>query len=310
MSETKDPSKVATQTSSSGEGSAQNGGKKPDGSKDPRKIEVSVNTGNIEDIIKRLKEKEDESAKLTKQLNDEMEAKKLVEKSLEEKTAEAEDFNEKLELIAEEKLSAKRKIIMDEAKKYIKDEARLKKIEEKMVKPEDVQATEFMIETLAKAFSEGQAAHQTLTEEEQKKADEEARIAAEKLAAEGKKTDAEKEAERLADPVAYAKKYGTSAGQATLAQQSGKTTGKEYDSSEAMIRDLRRRSHSVDPEVAAEAKAILDELFLRWGDAVKKEYDGRYIPIRIEKDDQPSISDIAKEGGAAMPNPDAKKRGR
>ena len=278
-----------------------------------QKIEVSVNTGNIEDLIKRLKETEDKSTKLTEQLEKEMEEKKKVKKTLEEKTAEAEDYEGKLKLIAEEKLNAKRQVIMELAKKYIKDEERLKKIEEKMITPENVQATEFMIETLAKAFTEGAAAHKELTDEEQKKAEEEAKKAAEeakKAAENANKTDEEKKAEaeakkaaeKAADPV----DKGKGAGQATLAQQSGTTTKREYDSNEAMIRDLRKRSRDSDPEVAAEAQAILDELFYRWGKAIIKDYDGRYKSMRITKKDQPLITDMAKEGGAAKPNP--KKR--
>lgn len=267
-----------------------------DKSKDDKtkEIKVTVDTGNIEDLIKRLKEVETERENMSKELATVTAEKGKIETSFKEKKAEADDYASKLNLVMEEKLNVKRKIIMEEAAKYIKDPERLKKVEEKMKTPEDVKATEFMIETLANAFTEGAETHKKLSEEEQKAADEAVKKAAEAKAA-----------EKAADPIG---KGG--AGQATLDQQSGTKTGQEYDSNDAMIRDLRKRSHSEDPVVKAEAQAILDELYLKWGEAVRKDYDGRYKAINVERKDQPKVTDMAKEGGAAIPNPKAAKKRR
>jgi chromosome segregation ATPase len=260
-------------------------------SSEKREIEVSIDTSNLEDIVRRLKEQEEKSAKLTKQLEEATSAKGKVEKELEEKKDEAEEMHTKLTMIAEKEFTSKKNIIMEEAKKLIKDEERLKKIEEGIKDVDDLKATSFMIETLSTAMKEGEAAHKEQLEKEEK----EAKAASEEA-------EEENEAKTDAEP---AGKGG--AGQATLAQATGGTVRKEYDSNEAMIRDLRRRSHSEDPEIRAEAQAILDELFLKWGRAVRAEYDGRYRPISVKKKDQPKISDITKEGGAAMPNPKARK---
>jgi hypothetical protein len=269
-------------------------GKETEEKAEERKIKVSIDTTNLEDVIRRLKEKEEEAEKLSVDLKTAMEEKGKAEKDLEEKKEEAEEMKTKLELIAEKEFNSKKDIIMEEAKKFIKDEERLKKIEEGIKSVDDLKATSFMLETLSTAIKEGEEAHKAQVEEEEKEAAEEA-----------KKADEEAAAEEAAEPVGKG-----AGGQIPLAQATGGATKREYDSHEAMIRDLRKRSHSEDPDEAAEAKAILDELFLKWGRAVRAEYEGKYKPIHIEKKDQPKISDITKRGGAARPNPRAKGRER
>jgi len=256
-----------------------------------REIEISIDTSNLEEVLQRMKDKERESADLKTKLEQAMQDKGKVEDELKEKSEEAEEMHSKLTMIAEKEFNAKKNIIMEEAKKLIKDEERLNKIEEGIKTVDDLKATSFMMETLASAIKEGEAAHKEQLEKEEQEAKDAS-----------KTTDDESAAETDAEP---AGKGG--AGQATLAQATGSAVRKEYDSNEAMIRDLRRRSHSEDPEIRAEAQAILDELFLKWGRAVRAEYDGRYRPISVEKKDQPKISDMTKEGGAAMPNLRAQK---
>jgi len=250
-----------------------------------KKIEISVDTTSMEAVIERLKKKEEEAAKLSTDLEKAMTEKQSLAKTLEEKEAIAEDLEAKLTIIAEKEFNAKKAILMDECKKLVKDAERVKKIEEGIKSPEDLKATQFMLETLNAAMKEGAEAHKKLTEEEEKKTAEEA-----------KRLEEEKKATSKAEPV------GTGAGgQATLAQATGTSVRKEYDSHEAMIRDLRRRSHSDDPEEKAIANAILDELFLKWSHAVKLDYEGKRGLGEMESTTQPSLHDIQREGGAAMP---------
>jgi len=269
-----------------------------------REIEVTVNTSSMEKLIEQLKEKDDEAKRLGAEVEKQVREKKELAKTLGEKTAVAEDLEGKLKIIAQKKFDEKKAIIMKAAKELIKDEDRLKKIEEGIKEPEDLKATEFMIDTLATAIKEGKEAHEKVLTAEEKKAQEEAaKIEAGKKAGEktGEKTgekvltaEEKKAAEKKAEVV------GTGGvGQVSLAQQSGEGGRKEYDTHEAMIRDLRKRQHSEDPEVAAEADAILDELFRKWGRAVKKDYEGRGKAINVGEKSQPSLKDLTKKGGEA-----------
>lgn len=259
--------------------------------KEVREIEVNIDTSSMEKLIEQLKEKDAEAKKLGAEVEKQVREKKEIAKSLEEKTAVAEDLEGKLKIIAEKKFNEKKTIIMTAAKELIKDEDRLKKIEEGIKKPEDLKATEFMIETLATAIKEGKEAHEKVLSDEEKKAQEEAAKIEAAKTTDGKTKEDKEKAEKAADPVG---KGGS--GQVSLSQQSGKGGAKEYDTHEAMIRDLRKRQHSEDPEVAAEAEAILDELFRKWGRAVKKSYEGKkYLDIGGEA--QPSLKEMTKKGG-------------
>lgn len=297
------------------------------GKPEKRKIDIDVTVDNkqIKDLLKQLGEQDKKSEKLQADLKLALEAKTTAETSLEEEKTLKEDAESKLKLIAEERLNAKRTIIMDKAKELITDEARLKKIQEGMKKAEDVKATEFMIETLASSLEEGERQHKELLAKE--KLDTTRKTLLEKYPKSKDKIEGaenlealEKLGTELGEGAGAGAGAGTgegtgtgdegAAGQARLNEAQtggGPTTG--YDSHQAMVYDLRKRSHSDNPEEAAEASAILDELFRKWSVAVKKQYEGKIPPIDITSEGQPKIADIVKSGGAARPTKPFKKEG-
>jgi len=291
--EDKDKNKATTDV----DGNEKTGGGKKG---EKREIEVTVDTSSMEALIKRLNDKEAEAKKLGAEVEAAVRDKAKLAKTLEEKTSLAEDLEGKLKIIAQKKFDEKKIVIMTAAKELIKDEDLLKKIEEGIKEPKDLKATEFMIETLATAIKEGKEAHDKILTAEEKKAQEEAaKIEAAKKTGEktGEKiltAEEKKAAEKKAEVVG---KGG--AGQVPLSLQSGTGKGKEFDTHEAMVRDLRKRQHSEDPEVAAEAEAILDELFRKWGRAVKKDYEGRGKAINVGEKSQPSLKELTKKGGEA-----------
>lgn len=229
------------------ENDGQNQPPKEDGKK-PTEVIVKVDNEQTKILMEQLRIAEEARKKSEAELKAKMEeiAKSDVEHK---KTAEeAEDYKGKLEMIAEKELEKKRVIVKEKAKTLIQDPERIKEIETKLKDPEQVAATEYMLKVLEDALNKGEEQHKTMMEAEKKKAEEAAKV----VAASG------------AQPPA---------GSAPLndAQKGGAKTG--YDSAEAMVADLRKREHSSDPAVAAEAKAILDELFKKWASAVKSEFN-------------------------------------
>jgi len=312
-------------------------------------VNVQFDPEGMKELIRKLHEAEEKSKKQEDDIAKLMKEKTDLATSFEEKETELESAEEKLKLVAAQKIADKKKVIMDEAKKYIKDEDRLKKMEDELKTPEDIKATEFMIETLAKAVAAGEkedaklklidkfpdakpqidavASIEDLTKLEadlQKAADEamakaitdakgellkEFPDAKDKIETVKTSEDLDKLTKELKP--AQGDNQGVDnkddkdnkggAGQITLDQQSGVGPVKgEYESHEAMIRDLYRRKHSDDPEEAAEADAILDELFKKWSAAVKKRYGEFAKPIDIERGkEQKSVRELTKKGGAA-----------
>lgn len=287
--------------------------------KDPIKIDVNVDSEQMKKLLSDLAKKEKESEDLAKQLKEAQDAKKTAETSLEEKTTEADDYKTKLALIAEAKLNAKRKVIMDKAKEVIKDEERLKKIEEGMEDAKGVQATEFMIETLSKTLEEGKKQHEELVAKEKFETDRNALLTefpeakeqiekietVEDLEELSKELKPEGTGEGAGEGTGTGEKAGTPTKKSTIpAGQipfSGATskTGSGYDSYQAMIQDLRKMEHSDNPEEAAYAKAVLDEMFRKWSVAVKKRYEGKSKGFTIDPEideelKQPKLKDITK----------------
>lgn len=278
-------------------------------------IEVTVDSEQMKRLLEDLKKKEDEAEELTKKLKDAQEAKTTAEKTLEDKTTEAEDYRTKLTLITEQKLNAKRKVILDKAKELITDEDRLKKIEEGMKDAKGVKATEFMIDTLAKTLEEGRKQHEALQAKE--KLDNTRKALIEKFPDAKDKIEGAEDIEALENlkkELTPEEGAGTGEGTGTgaPAEPVGKggagtipltraTTGVEgYDSHQAMVQDLRRMEHSDNPEEAAYAKAVLDELFRKWGVAVKKRYEGKSGGLDIgegttEGLKQPKIKELLKQ---------------
>jgi len=255
----------------------------PNQSQQPPKDEKELNVKvKIDDeAYKRLIEEQKRIEEAKKKLEEELttikadktksdEAKKAAEDKLLEVQGKAEELEEKLSLIAQKEFEKKRAVVLEKAKTLLgTDESRLKEVESKTATPEDLKATEYMLEVLEKTVKQGEESYKKLLADEKKKMEEE-----------------------------LAKKAGTPAGVAPLntPQVTGQSTptGKTgYDSYEAMIKDLRIREKSSDPQVAAEAKTILDEFFRKWATAVKKQYQGR-LPTGISYE----LSEERKEGGA------------
>ena len=279
----------------------QNVPSKDDGKEKDLTITATIDTKQMEELMGRLKEKELEAQKLAKELETATEGKTTLQKKFDDVKTEAEDYKNKLSIIAKKKLATKKAAIMEEAKKHIKDEDRLKIIEDGIQTVEDLKATEFLIDTLKNALDEGKKQHENLEDFETRKKTLKApeTVKTPEELAEWEKTN---KAVIEADPTRK-----PSSGTLSLA---GQTAGNEegYESEAAMIHDLRKRSHNKDPEIAAEAKQILKEMFRKWTVAVKKEYDGKGGKIRIAKGaEQPSIREMTLQGGAALEKKGTKK---
>lgn len=261
---------------------ADNGGKK---SNDVQEVKIKVDTGNMEAVLKRLAEVEERNKKLEEDAKKILEDKKKVETSLESEKTLKEDYESKLKIIGEQKLNEKRKVIMDKAKEVIKDEARLKEIEEGIKNPENLKATESLVDTFYNVLKQGEKEHSEQAKKEKEEMD---KKLAEK---EGGKGSVAMTPEMLA----LEKNNKTANG------YSGETMTEAH---RAMVRDLRKQSHSDDPVVAARAKAILDEFVKKWAAAVKTNYDGRVNEMgKIGPSDikqQPSLREITKKGGEAI----------
>lgn len=255
-------------------------------------VTATVDPKQLEGLIGQIKDKDTEIEKLKKELETTTTDGKGIKTKLEEAESTAEDFKNKLSIIARQELTTRKSALMEEAKKFITDEDRLKVIEDGIQGPDDLKVTEFLIETIKGTIAEGAKQHETLKvfEERMKTLGAPDTI---KTMEELDVWEKENKASGNADPIRK-----PSSGTLTLA---GQTAGGEdgYDSHAIMVRDLRRRSHSANPEEAATAKSVLKELFRKWTVAVKKEYEGQSRGVKIEKGkEQASLRDITKLGGA------------
>jgi hypothetical protein len=238
--------------------------------KKTQELHVTVDSEQMKMLLETQRKLEDEKkAALEAAVKAEAEKKAAEEKAtkLEEET---EDYKGKLDIIAKKEFEKKRTAILDKAKTLIQDEARMKEIEAKLTDPEQLKATEYLISVLDDSLKKGEEAHKIALEAERKKAEEDAKAGT--------------------PPT-------TPAGTMPLSPaQTGSPQG-GYDSVEAMIRDLRKREKSPDPQIAAEAKAILDEMFKKWCFAIKKEYNEMrgFKAEQDEKIKQPSLKEVTKK---------------
>lgn len=291
-------------------------GNKPDPNKDPNKdgkgteegkgkeivVSATVDTKQMEELVGRLKEAELKLNETSGKLETATTGKEALQEEFDKLKDEADDYKNKLTIIGKKRLETKKTAIMEEAKKLINDEERLKIIADGIKTVEDLKGTEFLLETLKTTLDAGKKQHEELVEFEKKKKELGAPDTVKSMAelTEWEKT---KKASTDADPI-----HKSSSGTLTLeGQSSGGEEG--YDSNAAMIFDLRKRSHDKDPEVAAEAKAILREMFRKWTVAVKKEYDGKmHGGVKVAKgEEQASLRDMTLHGGAAR-EPETKKQ--
>jgi len=262
-------------------------------------VKIDVKNETLEQVLKRLTEEESKRKEAEKKLTTATAAKTKAEKDLEEKTTESEGYKSKLTLIAEKKFEEKKTAIEKRAKEIIKDEERLKAVLGKFDDPEkpmkerirQLQATEFMLETLAGALETGQAAVDKAIEKSKTELLEKYPDAKDKIEAAKDMTELDALTKELTPSTEGKGGKGT----VSLASQNAGGAEKEggYESYEAMVRDLRRREHSDNPEEAAEAKEILDTMFKKWAVAVKKNYEGKLTGgLAIEPEKQPSLKEL------------------
>jgi hypothetical protein len=232
----------------------------------PKEMIVTVDSKEMERLTKEKLELEAKAKELEEKLKTTGEGKKELEDELARVKEEVEDYRNKFEIIAEQELAKKKTALIEKAKAMNLGDERIKELESKITDLETLKLHQYTVDVLEDAMKKGEEAHKKLLEEEKKKHEEE---------------------------LAKIKTTGPApAGQAPLAGQSAPKGYKQqqFDSFEAMIKDLREREKSADIEVAAEAKAILDEFFRKWASAVKKQA-GRVI---VEPKEQPSIKEITK----------------
>jgi len=240
------------------------------GQQPPQQVHVTVDSDQMKTLIETQKrlEAEKKAAEEAK-AKAEADAKKSAEEA-EAAKKEAAENKERLDLIAQKEFEKKRAAILEKTKALIQDPERVKEIEQKLSDPEQLMATEYMIDILEKQIKATEDAHKKAIEEEQKRTKE----AQEKLSQGGSSAAG-----------------GTAPLSPAQAGQGGTPTG--YSSYEAMIADLRKKEHSPNPEVAALAKATLTEMMRKWAMAVKAEYK-EMREFKAEPKDQLSISEIIK----------------
>jgi hypothetical protein len=252
-----------------------------------QEIKVKVDTDGVKDILKRLSDTEAELKTANANLERERQEKKLVETNLDEEKTQKEKYESSLKLIGEQKLNEKRKIIMDTAKEVIKDPNQLKQIEDGIKDPDTLAATESLVNTFYTVLKQGEKEHTDQMAKE--KSDMEKKLTEK----DGGKGSIPMTAEMLA------KEHGSSGG------EDGYEAETLSEAHRLMIRDLRKKSHSDDPMVAAKAKSELEEMMAKWVVGVKKQYDGKAQgglgeigPKNVKE--QPSLREITKKGGEAI----------
>ena len=242
-----------------------------EGTGQPQQVHVTVDSEQMKTLLETQKrlEAEKKAAEDAKKLAED--AKIKAEAEAEAAKKEAGENKEKLDLIAQKEFEKKRAAILEKTKALIQDPERIKEIEGKLSDPEQLMATEYMMDILEKQIKTTEDAHKKAIEDEQKKSkDLEAKLA-------------QGGSGQAAGGSAPLNPAQTGTG--------GSPTG--YSSYEAMIADLRKKEHSPNPEVAALAKATLTEMMRKWAMAVKAEYK-EMREFKAEPKDQLPLSEIIK----------------
>jgi hypothetical protein len=253
-----------------------------------QKIEIKVDTGNIEAVLQRMTKIENENKLLLEEAKKAAEEKEKFAKTTEEQNKIKEDLDAQLAKINAEKLAERQKVLMAKVKEVISDPAKVKEYEEKIKDPNAISGIEYSIDTLATVVAQGQKQHEEILKKE--------------------KEDFDK---KLAEKTGGVGNLPANLGGQGEGGNSGAKNGEEFEGvtmSEAnanMVRELRKRSHSSDPEVAAKAKGQIEEMMRKWGVAVKRNYDSKAMgglgeigPKNIKE--QPSLRKITKVGGEAI----------
>jgi hypothetical protein len=253
-----------------------------------KELKVTVDTGNIQAVMKRMAEIEQENKRLNDEAKKAAEEKVTISKTIEEQKKSQEELEKQIKANNDAKLAERQRVLLDRVKQVITDPAKVKEYEEKLKDPTAISGIEYSIDTLATVVAEGKKQHEDILKKE--------------------KEDFEK---RLAEKTGGAGTLPSSLNSGEGgAGGSGDKGGEEFEGatlSEAnanMVRELRKRSHSNDPEVAAKAKSQIQEMMRKWGAACKRNYDsqaqglGEVGPKSIKE--QPSLRKITKLGGEAI----------
>jgi DNA repair exonuclease SbcCD ATPase subunit len=289
-----------------------------DDNKQNNKKEIILNVDNKEmrELIEQLHQKDDTMKQLKldlEKLDTKSKEAGIKLEEMESIQTELEQAKEQMRLLGEQQVAEKRKIIMDEAKKYITDESRLKQIESNMKTIKDVQATEYMIKMIGENLVEGQKQHEEMLKKEreefEKKLEEAKKISDEENKDDDEDKDNDDDKGDNDDEDGTGKSGDNvgkgSAGRSALGSNGQQDDGKTYyESNAAMVRDLIRKENSADPEVSAKAKSTLDEIWDKLTVAIKDKFEGQlqggYL-IDGDKIGQPLFRDLEKDGGAAVP---------
>jgi hypothetical protein len=237
-------------------------------------IQVKADTKALEDTMERLKKVELERDQAVKALEKETTDKKKVESTLEEEKTLKEDYENKLKLIGEKRMTEGKKIIMDKAREVFKDEAKLKEIEEGIKDPESLKSTENLINQFYTVFKQGEEEHNKILVKE--------------------KEDFEKKLNEKSGGKGFVglRSEDISNEQKNTANKAG------YASYPEMIRDLRKKSHSDNPDEAATAQSQIQELLLKWRALAKTGQSlGEFGPDEKDPKKIPSLREVMKKGG-------------
>jgi hypothetical protein len=252
-----------------------------------KELKIKVDTGNIEAVLQRMTKIEEENKRLVEEAKKANDEKLATAKTAEEQKKAKDELDAQLKKINEDKLVERQKNLLTKIKEVITDPVKVKEYEDKIKDPTAISGIEYSINTLADVVAQGQKQHEEILKKE--KEDFEKKLA-EKTGGAGNL------------PASLNKGEGGSGSVGKGEEFEGNTLS---EANANMVRELRKRSHSSDPEVAAKAKAQLEEMMRKWGFAVKKNYENRAMgglgeigPKNIKE--QPSLRKITKMGGEAI----------
>jgi hypothetical protein len=244
-----------------------------------KEINVKVDNSGMENLIKRLSEKEKEAERLAKELEESKKLNESTNQSFNETKQKEKEHEIALKKIETDNFNSQRDILLAQAKEYIKDPEKLKKIEESIKDTQSLQATKTSMEILFDNIKQGQKEHEEIMKKEKEEMDKKLK---------------EQEGGTGTIPLTTEMKEKEMNDYAKV---------KGYDSHKDMIRDLRRKQHSDNPQEAALASSQLSDLLGKWAFAAKANFDGRIPQTELGPKDikeQPSLREITKKGGEAI----------
>lgn len=251
-------------------------------------ITVTIDTSNIQAVLKRMAEIEAENKRLQDEAKQAAEEKVNLAKTAEEKAKEKEKLEADLKKINDDKIAEETKTLLDKAKTLITDPTKFKEFEDKAKNSENLNGLKYSIDILNTTVEEGKKQHEELIKKEREEFEK-------KL-----KENQSGSGGSVGMSSNQASQEGTNTGSIAGQQVYEGASIKEAHAN--MIRDLRIKSHDPNPEKAVKARAELDAMLAQWGNSAKRNYDGQAIgglgeigPKDIKE--QPSLRQITKKGG-------------